>query len=191
MAKTVALIEGFAGGPLHTKKFRKTLASAGFKVIKDSERADIVIAHSVGIYGVPVNSRAKLLLLIGPIYWPGERLIKRATKHIRNSKRYHVSKFGWGYFLRKRLLEIYYFFTRHIYMWIGIKNDNRLNHLYKLVNQPGRKTVILRNHDDPFSSPDLKEKINQTGAKFIELPGVHDDYISNPKPYIDLLLKEL
>jgi hypothetical protein len=130
-------------------------------------------------------------MLIGPTYWPGRPLIKRIAAHTRSTKRYHVENFGWWYYIWKKLLEIYYFFRRHIYMWLGIINNNRLGRLKKLVGQAGRKTIIVRNRDDPFTSPELKYKLKGTHVKFIELPGVHDDYCTNPQPYIDLLLKEL
>jgi hypothetical protein len=189
--KTVAVIEGFAGGPMHTRQFRKALSQAGFNVIKDRKKADIIIAHSAGIYGIPLDAKAKLLILIGPTYWPGQKLIKRVVRHTRTSGRYHVANFGWRYYLWKKLLEFYYFFRRHTYMWLGILNNNRLDHLGALIKQNGRITIIIRNQEDPFSSPDLKKSIKGGDLKFIDLPGVHDDYVTNPKPYIDLILKEI
>lgn len=75
-------------------------------------------------------------------------------------------------------------------MWLGILHNNRLGRLNKLTNQPGRKTIIIRNQDDPFSSPDLKSKLKNKNTKFIELPGPHDDYVTNPKPYIKLIQSE-
>jgi hypothetical protein len=189
--KTVCVIEGFSGGPMHTRLFRKSLKQAGFAVIKDRKKANIIIAHSAGIYGIPADVEAGLLMLIGPTYWPGRKLIKRVAKHTNLSKRYHVSKFGWRYYAWKKLLELYYFFRRHTYMWLGIIHNNRLGHLERLINHAGRKTIIIRNQQDPFSSPGLKEKIIAKNVRFVELPGVHDDYVTNPQPYIDLLLKEL
>jgi hypothetical protein len=189
--KTVAVIEGFAGGPMHTRHFRRALSEAGFRVIKDRRKADIIVAHSAGIYGIPPEIGSKLLMLIGPTYWPGERLIKRTLRHTRRSKRYHVAILGWRYYIWKKLLEVYYFFRRHNYMWLGILNNNQLGHLQKLIKQPGRKTIIVRNSEDPYCSPGIKNDIKGQGVKFIELPGVHDDYVSNPNPYIDLLLNEL
>jgi len=187
--KTVAVIEGFSGGPMHTRSFRRALAEAGYRVIKNRSEADIIIAHSAGIYGIPAAAKAELLILIGPTYWPGERLLKRLVRHTRSSKRYHVAKFGWRYYLWKKLLELYYLFRRHRYMWLGIIHNNRLDRLDELIEKPGRKTIIIRNQDDPFSSPALGGALKQPNVQFKEMPGVHDDYVSNPKPYIDLLRK--
>lgn len=184
--KTVAVIEGFAGGPLHTRQFRRALETAGFKVIKNRRKADIIIAHSAGMYSIPSDTQAKLLILIGPTYWPGRRLIKRALAHTQRSKRYHVDKFGWKFYISKKLLEIYYFFTRHKYMWLGIANNNKLGKIFKVAE--GRQVIIIRNSEDTYSAPDLEKALRgHKNIRFVSLPGVHDDYPTNPEPYIALL----
>lgn len=189
--KSVCVIEGFSGGPMHTRQFRKALTDAGFQVIKNRRQADIIIAHSAGIYAVPDDARAHLIMLIGPTYWPGRPLIKRVSQHTKTSRRHHVQNFGWAYFIWKKLLELYYFFRRHNYMWLGILNNNKLEHVQKLMGRADQKTLVVRNQSDPFTSPQIKTLIKGPGVKYVELPGVHDDYVKNPKPYIDLLLKEL
>ncbi|MBX4191164.1 hypothetical protein KW794_03695 [Candidatus Saccharibacteria bacterium] len=189
--KTVVVIEGFSGGPMHTRQFRKALTEAGFKVIKDRKNADVIIAHSAGIYAVPTDAKAKLLMLIGPTYWPGQLLIKRTLRHARSSGSYHIKNFGWLSFLWKKLLEFYYIFRRHLYLWLGILNNNKLAHLNKLMNRSDQKTIIIRNSDDPYCSPSIKDKVRGPQTMFVELPGVHDDFVTNPGPYIDLLLKEI
>lgn len=189
--KSVANIEGFSGGPMHTRGFKKALQKAGFKPIKDRHKADIIIAHSAGIYAVPADARARIIMLIGPTYWPGQPLIKRVMRHTKTSRQNHVSKFGWLSYGWKKLLEFYYFFRRHNYMWLGILNNNNLSHLQKLMSRPDQKTIIIRNDSDVFVTPGLKKLVKGPGVKYIELPGVHDDYITNPKPYIDILIKEL
>jgi hypothetical protein len=189
--KTVSVIEGFAGGPMLSKELRKALTTSGFKVIKNRRQADIIVAHSAGIYAIPETARARLLLLIGPTYWPGVPLLKRAASNAKTSKRYHVAQFGWFFYLRMKSLEVYYFFRRHKYLWLGVLNNNHLERLKVITEKPGRRSLIVRNHDDHFSGPELRQKLKAPQIKFIDLPGIHDDYATNPKPYIDLLLKEL
>lgn len=188
--KSVALIEGFSGGPLHTRQFRKALQQSGFKVTNDRRRADIIIAHSAGIYAVPDDADAHLIMLIGPTYWPGQPLLKRVVRHTRTSRQYYVSNFGWRYYVWKKLLELYYFFRRHNYMWLGILNNNKLKHIQKLMGRADQKTIVIRNQSDPFTSPEIKNIIKGPGVSYVELPGVHDDYLKNPKPYINLIQKE-
>ncbi len=189
--KTVCVIEGFSGGPLHTRGFRKSLEEAGFKVIKNRHNADVVVAHSAGIYGIPTDTEATLLMLIGPTYWPGNPLLKRVARHTKSSKKFLLSNFGRRHYLWTRILQSYYFFRRNIYMWYGIFHNNRLGHLNRLIQKGNRKVLIIRNLEDPFISPDIAHKISGRNVKYIELPGVHEDFVSNPKPYIDLLLKEI
>ncbi|HET7529241.1 MAG TPA: hypothetical protein VFJ84_03390 [Candidatus Saccharimonadales bacterium] len=189
--KTAALIEGFSGGPMHTRQFRSELEKAGYKVIRNRRRADIIIAHSAGIYAVPDDARAHLIMLIGPTYWPGQPLLKRVMRHTKTSRRHYVANFGWGYYLWKKLLEFYYFFRRHNYMWLGILNNNKLAHLQKLMDRPDQKTIVIRNHSDPFTSPGIKDLIKGPGVRYFELPGVHDDYVKNARPYIDIIKKEM
>jgi hypothetical protein len=188
--KTVAVIEGFFGGPLHTRQFRKALAENGFSVTNPRD-AEIIIAHSAGIYAVRSDTKAKLLLLIGPTYWPGKSLVKRVSAHAKTSRKYHSDTFGILFYIRKELLGLYYFFRRHRYMWLGIRNNNRLHHIEQLAKPPSRKVIVIRNDDDPFSAPQLRREINQRGIKYVTMPGVHDHFVMNPKPYIDLLLKEI
>lgn len=187
--KTVALIEGFSGGPIKTRRFRKALVDAGFKIIKNSSKADIVIAHSAGIYAIPASARANLLMLIGPTYWPGRSLYARLRQHMGDSRRYYVSRFGRLYYTKKKILEVYYFFIRHKYLWLGIVHNNRLEKLQQLTSRPGRKTIIIRNTDDAYSGRGLEQQIKDKNVTYVELPGIHDDYYENPGPYIELLLK--
>lgn len=91
----------------------------------------------------------------------------------------------------KKVLEVYYFFMRHRYLWLGIIHNNKLDRLEEIISVPNRQTIIVRNQDDDYSGKGLNEKLRFRNLKFVELPGIHDDYYSNPKPYVDLLLKEL
>lgn len=190
--KTAVLIEGFSGGPLHTRNFRHTLGEAGFRVVKDKNSADVVIAHSAGIYAVPHDTMAKVLLLIGPTYWPNQPLFKRFVRHARSSGKNQKQQFGWKFFIWTRLKQFFYFFARNKYLWLGIKNNNRLDFLDRLTADPGRKIIIVRNQDDDYCSPEIENvcKTYET-VRFVTFPGQHEDFVTNPKPYIDLLLKEL
>jgi hypothetical protein len=186
--KSVALIEGFAGGPLHTREFRESLEKAGFKVIKDKKRADVVIAHSAGCYAVPKDAKADLLMLIGPPYWPQQPVTKRFVKHLKSSKDFAVRHYGWKYFFQKKALEIYYSLVRHKYLWLGLINHKRLDFLI----HSDKNIILIRNKDDPFCSPEIKKVVERLkNIKYVELPGVHDDYVKNPQPYIDLLLQAI
>jgi len=188
--KTVAVIEGFSGGPMHTRTFRKAVRRAGFSVVKNYREADIIVAHSAGIYAIPPNVRARVLILIGPTYWPGRKLIRRVLAHTKSGRQFFVDNYGWRLYAWKKLLESYYFFRRHRYLWLGVKNNNRLDRLYELANDRSRQIILIRNHDDPFCDPAIQELFrDQTNVRYVELPGIHEDFTVNPRPYIKLLLE--
>ena len=69
-------------------------------------------------------------------------------------------------------------------MWLGILNNNKLSFL----EHGDRKVILVRNREDRYTTPDIKEIAKKyPNIKFVELPGLHEDYYENPKPYIDLL----
>jgi hypothetical protein len=189
--KTVAVIEGFSGGPLKTRRFKKALVAAGFKVVNNRHQADILIAHSAGIYAVPLRARAHLLMLIGPNYWPGRPLLMRMRSHLRAASKNQIDNFGWRFYVWTKILELYYFFRRNRYMWLGIIHNNKLDYINKLTAMPNRKTIIIRNSEDSYTGRQLLKETKHDRVSLVELSGIHDDYYENPKPYIDLILKEL
>ena len=48
-------------------------------------------------------------------------------------------------------------------------------------------TVVIRNRDDTFCTPDLQALPFKEKISFLELPGQHDDCWINPKPYADVV----
>jgi hypothetical protein len=152
--KTVAIIYGWTGGSWSTRQFRGELQKAGFKVISNREKANIIIAHSAGCYRVPNKASAQFILLIHRFMW-----------------------------------QLFYAIIRPGDIVISLRNHKSLNFLEKLKQ---KKIIIVRNSSDEYSSPEIGTRLAEySNIKLVELPGFHDDYYTNPKPYIDLLLKEL
>jgi hypothetical protein len=187
--KSVVLIEGFAGGPRLSHQFRTGLQKAGFRLTKDRASADIIIAHSAGCYDLPLSSRAGLIMLIGPPYWPGSPILRRAAAKISSDRRAIIATQGRRYWLRKRLFEVYYLLIRPKYLWLALKSYSELEFLELLE---GKKVILIRNQDDKYAGPALKKTVKDAAhIDYIELAGQHDDYYTNPQPYIELLLREL
>ena len=65
MSKKVGIVYGWAEGPWEAKQFIQQVKISGYEVTQDLVSADILIAHSLGCFLIPANSRAKLILLIG------------------------------------------------------------------------------------------------------------------------------
>ena len=186
--RTVAILEGWAGGPKLSKIFRHELANHDFEVIDSPKAANIVVAHSTGCYFLPGDMQAKLVMLINPPYWPGQSIITRFIKMSSNESRLLIEQFGWKRLITDRLLEVYYFLAKPLYTYSVIKNQSHLDFLDKLS---GQKVLLIRNENDEFCSPKIKEVVSKhKNIRYLSLPGYHSDYYTNPRPYIDLLLKE-
>ncbi len=187
--KTVAIIEGFAGGPKHTKLFRKALLEEGFEIIKKPKEADVIIAHSTGCYDLPLLSKAKVFVLIGPPYWPGESLLIRGRRKHKFDKEFILKNYGKRHWRIKKLWAYYYIIAKPHYMWLVLRNKSKLEFLERVES---KKLILIRNRQDKYCSPEISKSIEtNANVEFYEMPGGHDDYYTNPKPYIDLLLKEL
>jgi hypothetical protein len=158
-------------------------------VIKKAGQADVIIAHSTGCYFLPNKAKASLTILINPPYWPGEPIVERWLRMNKNETKFILRRFGWGTFLKNKLWEIYYIFAKPSYTWSVLKNQSHLD----FINQfPDRNMVLARNTEDEFCSPQIEEIISsRKNFKYVEIPGYHSDYYTNPQPYIELLLKEL
>ena len=78
--KAVAILHGWAGGWWHVREFTKELHKKELKVVKNSRVADIIVAHSTGCYRLPEKSEAKLVVLLGPPYWPSKSILHRLLR---------------------------------------------------------------------------------------------------------------
>lgn len=186
--KSVAIIEGWAAGAWHTKQVRKLLKNAGF-VISRKNNSEIIIAHSAGVFGMPSNSRSKLIVMIGIPYWPERSILKRLMLNLKHDVSREIARNGRGYIIKKSLWWMYYFFTRPKYTFLGLRHGSDLSFLEKY---PDKKIIVIRNDEDDICTPQIESLLNQyKNIKYIKMPGGHDDYYLNPAPYVDLLLKEL
>lgn len=186
---TVGILEGWAGGPKLSKRFRKAISERGFKVTKKLEEADFIFAHSTGCYLLPGRLRAKVIFMIDPPYWPGRRITGRWFDLIKNDRRLLKSDAGSSGFLSKKLWELFYIIKKPRFSWSVIRNQSHLDFLGRLDY---KRIVLIRNKNDEFCSPAISDQLKSyKNIKYIELPGHHEDYYVNPSPYIDLLLKEL
>ena len=187
--KTVAILEGWAGGPKLTRLLRSQLTESGFRVIKDTGKANIIIAHSTGCYMLPKSMSAQLIVLINPPYWPGQSILGRWIRMNKDELKFLRKQQGTPRFLKDKLWETYYIFVKPLYTWSVLNNKSHLDFLKNLDN---RAVVLVRNRNDEFCSPKIKDVlVKYKTVSYAEVPGYHADYYINSKPYIDLLLKEL
>lgn len=187
--KTVIILHGWAGGWWHTREFTKELGRNDFEVIKDARIADVILAHSTGCYRLPEVSKAKLVVLHGPPYWPSRSILHRLFRKKGHDIGLRIKDRGLVFTLNRFIWEIIYVIIKPSYTFIALKNHRHLHFLDLLEN---KKVILIRNEDDYFCSPEIEEAIKEyENVRYVSLPGGHDDFMTNPQPYIDLLLKEL
>lgn len=186
---SIAIKEGWGGGRWHTKLFVSELKTAGLKITNRAGSADVLFAHSVGCYDLPDNPRAKLIILVGPPYWPSKSILRRMFTIKHHDLKYTTANHGPGYTLNKTLWQAIYVILKPTYTWLAIRQHRRLHFLDRLNN---KKIIVVRNKEDYYCSPEIETILQKyPSLHYVELPGPHDDYYTNPKPYVDLILKEL
>lgn len=184
MAK-VYLAYGYSEGKWHSKRLRRALKRRGYNIERSLKHADVVIGHSGGCYDIPALRDKQLLMLINPPYWPERSIAERVTtitwqliRAIRpgNHPIYHAKKLWWHciYFVIRR---------RHNHR---IADRTITFDLATEVNHS--RTILVRNNDDPWLTPDLgKLQTLHPHLQIKRLPGDHDDCWRHPDRYIDLI----
>jgi len=149
---SIAVKEGWAGGPWHSKQFRQALKSAGFNVT-DPLHADVLFAHSTACYDLPLKSPINFYFLIDPPYWPGKPLWARVIAKKRHDNATLKQAMGRSFVLKKTLWEGIYVFEKPKYSLLALKQHGKLDFLSALK---GKQIVVIRNEQDPFCSPDIQ-----------------------------------
>ena len=187
--KTVAIAHGWAGGKWHVRRFLKALKQNGFEERKRIANADVIVAHSTGCYRLKENNNAKLILLIGPPYWPTKSILHRLLKKKGHDTRHRLRNEGLLFTINKLLFEIIYVIIKPSYTFIALKHHRYLHFLELIKN---KRVILIRNEEDFLCSPEIEQAVkNYENVCYVELPGGHDDFMTNPGPYVDLILKEL
>lgn len=185
----IAILHGWAGGNWHVKRFVKTLKENGFEARKRLADVDVIIAHSTGCYRLKENSDAKLILLIGPPYWPSKSVLHRVLKKKSHDTRLRIQQQGFLYTMNKFIWEIIYILIKPGYTFIALKNHRYLHFLDLLEN---KKIILIRNEDDYLCSPEIEEATKKyKNVRYVSLPGGHDDFMTNPEPYVEIIKKHL
>jgi hypothetical protein len=187
--KTVALQYGIASGERQGKRFRRALKQAGYKVIKDAAKADIIVAHSAGCFWLPEAPTHQKLMLIDPPYWPGKTVGERGKQRLKTNLHPRKQNYHIPYWLARNLWGLFYV-IRDIKRTRAIV---RLAGIYDLATVvQNHRALLIHNDDDDWLTANLEE-LDQTNPNLIvrHLPGDHDNCWYNPQPYIDLLQSEL
>lgn len=184
--RTVAIIPGWAEGPWQARQLATELSRNGFKLTDNTNNADVVIAHSLGCYLVPKDSSSELVMLVGLPHWPGRPILSSLMRKLAFEAQEHKSSKNLSWWLNKTAHNLLYVLRYPKLTWAAIF-ERKLANLTKISN-----VLLVRNERDSFLDPGVLDSLKaERNYKLIDLSGSHDDIWSNPKPYIDLILKEL
>lgn len=177
--QTVAIIYGFSEGGYHSRRLRKALRSAGYRIIRDAKQADIIIAHSAGCYLVPSGHQARVVLNVGYTYWPGRRLLDSLRAKLAEEYR-RTGLFVW---LKECTIhDLYALNFLHVRRLI---KGWRAPEAYLKVLEGTH--IFIRNRDDPYSKPEAVLNAAGTEHTYISMHGYHDHLWDEPESYVNLL----
>jgi hypothetical protein len=178
---------GWAEGGWHAKKLSKALKSTGLHPTYKIRDMDIIITHSAGGLWIPPKAAPRLVIAINPPYWPGRSSLSSFYQNVIADFPKQVRAWGLKNVLLKLVWNVFYIIIAPVRSAITPRILKRSDFINSVGNA---RFVIVRNKDDAFCSPDIKE-VAGNNIKYYELPGLHEDVWFNPKPYVDLILKEL
>ena len=184
---TVAIAYGLGEGPAVSKRLREALSHKGYALIDNVSQADVVIAHSGGIYSLPTDATNKVVLLVAPSCGrKGRSLTRTQFSKVGKDLRFAVKHRRVGGWLRKSYHNAAYLARDPLAvktMWRTAQSSGNF-----LPALQADKVAVICYRDDPWSGYVQAEQIqNNQHYSFIEHNGVHDDLWSNPQEYISVI----
>jgi len=176
--ETFHIFYAWAEGPWHGRLLSESLKRAGFDEAPSAE-ATVLIAHSIGSYLIQPTDKNKIILLIGPPYWPGKSITRMLLQKVWQDR----DNLSFIYWLNKLLWNSVYIVSKPI---LSIKSWEAL-HIPDPFAEVSERAIVIQNDKDVFVHPQLKNHIKQ---KRVPLSGQHDDCWHNPEPYIKLIQTE-
>lgn len=185
---SVYISYGWAEGPLLNRRFRQYLAKHDLQITSDSAQADIVFAHSGGVFTIKHPLRAKTIVLVGIPVWPHKSLVVSLAQKIWQDFHTHRLDRELGWWIYKSLCNFYYglfHLNKTPTMWRGRRQ------LRIPVATAGGVAIIVRNRHDSFCTPNIKQVLASRGQwEHKSLHAGHDDCWAHPEEYIKLMLKD-
>lgn len=182
--KKVAIIYGWAEGPWQSRQFAQAAARRGLTMTTDLSRADIIFAHSSGCYLVPEDVNARLVMLVGLPYWPGQILPSGILRKLISELEHHRRTNGLIWWLNKITHNTWYILTRPQATYWGLTRHKEKN----LPDGRNRTVLLVRPSDDTMHHPETADLLTKAESyESVEIPGAHDDCWLYPEPYLDLI----
>lgn len=183
----VAIKYGIGEGDYHGRAMVRELKAAGFKVVRNAKKADVVVTHSGGCFFLPPPELNQVIVLINPPYWPGKSLVISTLQKVMIDFIDYTWDGKIGPWLFKTIVNLVHL-MRYILRAVTITLHAHKQRFYQALRDDS--TIIIRNERDSFLAPDADRLLRDRAGRnfqFIELPGQHDTCWRDPKPYVDIV----
>lgn len=183
--RSVAILYGFGEGPWHGRGLRSELLAAGFSIVNTPETADIIIAHSGGMYDLPTGLSGKAIFLIAPSCGSaGKTWFRTQSKKVWLDMRFFARTGMLTKWIQKS-------FWNAVYL---AGQSPRLPHLWRThrshtagLKVTNANTIVVTFRDDPWSGYMTTDEIEKhADYVFIGVDAIHDDIWLRPEVYANL-----
>lgn len=185
--QSVAILYGFGEGRWNGRKLRSALLAANFNVVDSPHGADIVIAHSGGMYALPEVAEDKIVFLIAPSCGqPGKTWLQTQSKKVWLDMRSFIDAGLFVLWLQKSCWNVLYL----------VQSIPRLPGLWRIHQQHqaglplvnAKTLTVVEFKNDPWSGYLRdEERAKHLRYAFIVMDAAHDDIWLNPERYVELL----
>lgn len=188
--QSVAILYGFGEGKWHGKGLRAALLAANFAIARTPDNANIIIAHSGGMYDLPKDTAGKIVFLIAPSCGqPRKTWLETQGKKVWQDMTYF---FRAGMAIRWIQKSC----------WNAVYLVGQIPKLPRLWRIHGRhqaglpfiagSVVVITFTNDPWSGYiSDSEKTKHLNYKFMRMDAIHDDVWLRPERYVGLVEKEV
>lgn len=184
---TVAIIHGFAEGPAISKKLRQQFEAAGYRIVPEAKAAtaDVIVAHSGGVYLLPGDLSGKAVVLSAPPIGRTHSIPRSLARKIKLDAQAARRNRAMGKWLVKSTWNTWYIATRprHIARMLG--GTRRYPVLPPL--DTARRVLIISHKGDSWSGNITKEVITQLDYGFVGHTGIHDHLWDHPQEYLSVI----
>lgn len=187
MKKSVAILYRLAEGARVSKRLTELLRRHNFIITTDVQNADIIIAHSDGVYFVPKKSKVKKVLLVGASLGFKRGIFQIQSRKVKLDFKYAVKTKQKAYWGSKSVWNAFYLLTQIPYALAMKKHAFEYKTLLPEIESA--EVFVITYKNDPWSGDtNADEKQRFPYYKYIMINGVHDDLWFNPEKYLKYVM---
>lgn len=183
---SVGIAYGFNEGPALSTRLYAALAARGFSITTDLSAADILIAHSGGLFLLPKDTAGKTIFIMNPSCAPLRKFPVTFVQKMWTECRQNVKDGHTGEWRRKAARNVWCALTRPVHNWqVATRN---LKHAAHLPDITAKKVLVVTARHDPWAARlPLAETARLPRYTFLSHAGTHDSLWLTPGHYADIV----